>query len=66
MAAQKIDRRVLMRHPEPLRVRGKRMVEVEREAFLADYRARIADAYPRREDGKTLFPFRRLFMVATR
>ena len=40
--------------------------EVEREAFLADYRARIADAYPRREDGKTLFPFRRLFMVATR
>ncbi len=38
----------------------------EREAFLADYRARIARAYPRRDDGATLFPFRRLFIVATR
>ena len=44
----------------------------ERETFLADYRARIARAYPRREayshqkGGVTLFPFRRLFIVATR
>lgn len=36
----------------------------EREAFLADYRARLREAYPRRADGKTLFPFKRLFAVA--
>ena len=40
--------------------------EAEREAFLAEYRTRIAKAYPRRGDGVTLFPFRRLFTVATR
>jgi trans-aconitate 2-methyltransferase len=38
----------------------------EREAFLADYRARLREAYPRRADGKTLFPFKRLFAVAMR
>jgi trans-aconitate 2-methyltransferase len=38
----------------------------ERTAFLADYTARIARAYPRRPDGRTLFPFRRLFLVAVR
>ena len=37
-----------------------------REAFLAEYAARIAAAYPRRADGRTLFPFRRLFILATR
>ena len=36
----------------------------EREAFLADYGARLREAYPRRADGITLFPFRRLFLVA--
>ena len=36
----------------------------ERDAFLADYSRRIALAYPRRPDGRTLFPFRRLFLVA--
>lgn len=40
--------------------------EAERAAFLSHYRARIALAYPRRKDGATLFPFRRLFIVATR
>ncbi|MEJ0048809.1 MAG: methyltransferase domain-containing protein [Rhodospirillales bacterium] len=35
-----------------------------RAAFDAEYRARISTAYPRRADGRTLFPFRRLFMVA--
>jgi len=39
---------------------------MEREGFLADYSARIAAAYPKRADGITLFPFRRLFMVAVR
>lgn len=38
----------------------------ERDGFLADYRARLARAYPRRADGTTLFPFRRLFIVAAR
>jgi len=40
--------------PEPLR-----------GAFEAQYRLRVLDAYPKRDDGSTLFPFRRLFLVAT-
>lgn len=36
----------------------------ERDAFLAKYRERLRVAYPRGEDGVTLFPFRRLFVVA--
>jgi trans-aconitate 2-methyltransferase len=48
--------------------------DAEREGFLADYRARLAQAYPRRvmpsgvhsHDGTTLFPFRRLFIVAVK
>lgn len=36
----------------------------EREDFLATYRERLRVAYPKRDDGKTLFPFRRLFVVA--
>ena len=36
----------------------------EREQFLSTYRARLRDAYPMRADGKTLFPFKRLFVVA--
>ena len=38
----------------------------EQNGFLADYRARVAEAYPRRTDGTTLFPFRRLFIVAVK
>ena len=38
--------------------------EVESAAFEAAYTARLRLAYPRREDGQTLFPFRRLFIVA--
>jgi trans-aconitate 2-methyltransferase len=34
------------------------------EAFLADYAGRVASAYPRRPDGTTLFPFRRIFFIA--
>jgi trans-aconitate 2-methyltransferase len=37
-----------------------------REHFLADYAARLAAAFPRRPDGKTLLHFRRLFLVARR
>lgn len=36
----------------------------ERENFLGAYRARLREAYPQRADGKTLFPFQRLFAVA--
>ena len=38
----------------------------ERERFLDRYRAALRDAYPRRPDGTTLYPFRRLFIVAVR
>src|SRR5579859_304585 len=42
------------------------LTEGEREAFVADYAARLREAYPRESDGTTLFPFRRLFILATR
>jgi trans-aconitate 2-methyltransferase len=42
------------------------LAEPERSAFLAEYAGRIARAYPRRPDGHTLFPFRRLFLVGVR
>jgi trans-aconitate 2-methyltransferase len=38
----------------------------ERPLFEARYRAEIARRYRPRADGKVLFPFRRLFVVATR
>ena len=38
----------------------------DRAAFEAAYAARLREAYPRRVDGRTLFPFRRLFIVAQR
>ncbi len=38
----------------------------DRGAFEAAYRARLRQAYPREADGRTLFPFRRLFIVARR
>jgi trans-aconitate 2-methyltransferase len=38
----------------------------EREAFLAEYRRLVAGAYPPEPDGRTLFPFRRIFIVARR
>ncbi|HYF58507.1 MAG TPA: methyltransferase domain-containing protein [Burkholderiaceae bacterium] len=40
--------------------------EAERAAFEADYAARLRVAYPRRADGRTPFPFRRLFLVMRR
>lgn len=36
----------------------------EYDAFEAAFAERLRRAYPRREDGTTLFPFRRLFIVA--
>jgi trans-aconitate 2-methyltransferase len=38
----------------------------DREAFVADYRRLVANAYPPEPDGNTLFPFRRIFIVARR
>jgi trans-aconitate 2-methyltransferase len=40
--------------------------DAERERFKADYLAAIRGVYPARPDGRVLFPFRRLFMVAYR
>ncbi len=40
------------------------LAEPERSAFESTYRALIAKAYPPEADGRTLFSFRRLFIVA--
>jgi trans-aconitate 2-methyltransferase len=37
----------------------------ERERFLVEYTRRLRAAYPVRADDRTLYPFRRLFIVAT-
>lgn len=37
----------------------------ERDAFMAEYRSRLRALYPMRPNGRTLYPFRRLFIVAT-
>lgn len=37
----------------------------ERERFLDLYRRRLRNAYPQKPNGKTLYPFPRLFIVAT-
>jgi len=38
--------------------------EPDRADFEDEYKARLRDAYPKRADGTTLFPFKRLFIVA--
>jgi trans-aconitate 2-methyltransferase len=40
--------------------------EPERSQFEDAYTKLVDAAYPRRPDGKTLFPFRRMFIVATK
>lgn len=37
--------------------------EPQRSKFEAEYARRVRDAYPAQPDGKTLFPFKRLFIV---
>ena len=39
--------------------------DTERATFLEEYARRLRTAYPMRADGRTLYPFRRLFIVAT-
>jgi len=43
-----------------------RLDQGEQAAFLAAYGAKLRAAYPARADGTTLFPFRRLFVMARR
>jgi len=43
-----------------------RLERDERAAFEDDYRERVRPWYPPEPDGRTLFPFRRLFIVAQR
>ena len=40
--------------------------ETERRQFLALYRRELIYSYPEREDGRTFFPYPRLFVVAVR
>lgn len=42
------------------------MDDATRTRFLAELGALLADAYPADDDGTTLFPFRRIFIVAQR
>ena len=39
------------------------LAEPERTDFLAAYATRIAAAYPKQPDGRTLLPFKRIFIV---
>ena len=43
-----------------------RLDEPSAAAFTAEYAARLRTAYPRRPDGSTLLPFRRVFAVGAR
>ena len=40
--------------------------DADREIYIAEYRRRLHLAYPMRPDGRTLYPFRRLFIVAVK
>lgn len=42
------------------------LADAEREVFIATYKEKLNAAYPRRADGRTLFPFQRLFVVAVK
>ena len=40
--------------------------EDEHSDFIASYGRKVSVAYPKRSDGKTILPFRRLFIVAVK
>ena len=40
--------------------------EEEESEFLRSYTEKVAKAYPYRPDGKTVLPFKRLFIVAVK
>ncbi len=59
-------------HPVVAWLKGSALVPIiaaleasSREALIAEYAQRIEQAYVRRPDGTVLFPFRRVFVVAT-
>jgi trans-aconitate 2-methyltransferase len=41
------------------------LAAAEQEIFLEEYKKRLQEAYPVRANGRTLYPFRRLFIIAT-
>ena len=55
-----------VRHAKGLRPILNGLEGIERESFVETYRERLRAAYPRRAGGHTLYPFRRLFIVAVR
>jgi trans-aconitate 2-methyltransferase len=70
---QVLDARNDREHPVAAWTKGTWLVpflealgDSERDEFMRDYMDRLAVAYPLRADGRTLFPFRRLFVVANR
>jgi trans-aconitate 2-methyltransferase len=70
---QVLERRKDGEHPVAAWTKGTWLVpfleelgEPDRAEFLREYMDRLALAYPIRGDGRTLFPFRRLFVVAVR
>lgn len=38
--------------------------DADKQRFEAEYTGRIREAYPAQADGRVLFPFRRLFIIA--
>ena len=40
--------------------------EEEAFSFLSSYGKKVAKAYPHQADGKTMFPFKRLFILAVK
>jgi trans-aconitate 2-methyltransferase len=60
-------------HPVAAWTKGTRLLPImaaldaqEQAEFLREYTHRLAVAYPARADGSTVFPFRRMFIVANR
>ena len=47
-----------------VRIIRRALEEPMRSTYDDAYKRRVLEAYPREPDGKTLFPFRRLFFVA--
>jgi trans-aconitate 2-methyltransferase len=52
--------------PTVLRSLARRLDRPLFTLFLAQYQQRLAELYPAQPDGKVIFPFRRIFMVAVR
>ena len=53
-------------HPTTLAPFLEALEEPERSEFEAEYAQRVRQSYPVEPDGRTLYPFRRLFLIAER